>query len=199
MSVISPVIDHIDGESRRIYLKLGVTSYHPVDDIYKEVRYMRRINDALKNFDVFVTAGGNVKKLADGSKRTSRYAIFQNCKVVPQDVSHDLAVTGEQLYTNIVDGEPIGSGSLCIDKTMLSAGVDVNIDYAPPDTEVIVMITGSGLSQEQDNKLTRLYKDTTNRRKHDKVNNTITVYDDDKITPLQVFNTDLELSEIDPL
>lgn len=148
MSVLVPVIDHIDGEARRIYLKVGVTSYHPVDDIYKEVRNMRASDTELQKYYNFVSAGGNVKKLADGSRRTERYAIFHDTKVVPWDANHDLAVLGEQLYSDTVDGGPIASGSACIDKTLLSTGVDVNVDYAPAKAEVIVVSTGSAVTAQ---------------------------------------------------
>lgn len=148
MSLAVPVIDYIDGPTRRIYLKVGVVNYHPVDDIYKEVRNLRALDENLQKFDNFVIGGGNIKKNSDGSRRTSRYAVFQNCKVVPSNNSHDLAVTGEQLFTDVVGEEPTGSGAACIDKTLLSIGVSVNIDYTPPDTEVQVVSTGSAVTEQ---------------------------------------------------
>lgn len=145
MSVASPVIDYIDAtvSPRLIYLLAGVREYHPVEDIYLEVRNLRRTDETLRGFDQFVSGGGNVKKLLDGSKRTPRYAIFNDCKVVPDIlVSHDLVVTGEQLYAPVLGAEPIGTGAACIDKTPLPVGVDVNVDYAPAEAEVIVVTTG---------------------------------------------------------
>lgn len=140
MSVQNPVIASIDPVARLIYLAPGVRSYHPVDDIYKEVRTLRRLDESLRPYDMFVSAGGNVKKLADGSLRTPRYAIFNNCKVVPDvTASHDLTITGEQLFAPGFGAEPTGTGPAAIDKTPLPNGIDVNVDYRPSEAEVIIV------------------------------------------------------------
>ena len=160
MSVASPVIDRIDPDvnPRLIYLKAGVRSFHPVDDIYKEVRNLRRIDHTLRGYDPFVSAGGNVKKLADGSKRTPRYAVMINSKIVPDDISHDLVITGEQLFAPSVGSEPTGTGAAAIDKGPLSVGVGVNVDYAPPNAEVIIVASGSGLSTAEKAQLFKLWQ-----------------------------------------
>ena len=161
MSVANPVIDYIDPDAspRLIYLKAGVREYHPVTDIYAEVRDLRRNDETLRPYDIFVSAGGNVKKLADGSKRTPRYAIFNNTKVVPDITeSHDLTVTGEQLFAPALGSEPIGTGAAAVDKTPLPVGIDVNVDYAPAEAEVIEVQVGSGLTIEQASQIVDLWR-----------------------------------------
>lgn len=125
-----PVIDYLDTANKLIYLAVGVRSYHPVTDIYHEVRELRRTNDALRWFQVPVTAAGNVPK--GGGKATPRYALFHHgWRVVPEDTSHILEITGEQLTA---EG---GAGPECMDLTPLSATSKVIIQYEPPAAEVI--------------------------------------------------------------
>jgi len=140
MSVAVPVIDYIDPEARRIYLLDGVTEYHPLDDIYAEVRNLRRTDESLRKYFVFTQGGGNIPKNVEGTLRTPRYAIFKNCKVV---VSEDTYVTGEQLYAD-ADGNMIGKGPDCIDHALSPS--DAYVDYEPPGSEVIV--SGSGVTEQ---------------------------------------------------
>lgn len=143
MSVAIPVIDYIDPINRKIYLLPGVTEYSPVDDIYKEVRNLRRTDESLRQYPNFVSAGGNLPKNLAGTSRTPRFAIFNNTQVV---VSGDTFVTGEQLFANAA-GELVGSGRDIIDRTLSPA--DAYVDYAPPEAEVIVVSGGSALTPEE--------------------------------------------------
>ena len=147
MSVAVPVIDYIDPVNRKIYLLAGVSTYHPVDDIYKEVRNLRRTDETLRSYPVFVSAGGNLPKNLAGTSRTPRFAIFNNTQVV---LTGDTFVSGEQLFRNAA-GDLVGSGKDCIDRVLSPA--DAYGDYAPPEAEVIIVSTGSGLSTEQDTML----------------------------------------------
>lgn len=132
MSVENPVIDYLDTTNKRIYLRSGVREYHPVTDIYSEIRNLRRVDESLRRFDIMVTSAGNIAK--GGGKFTPRYAIFHaGWKVVPEDVSHELIVSGEQITD---DGE---SGSSVIDFEILSPGVNVVVTYEPPAAELIVI------------------------------------------------------------
>ena len=141
MSVASPVINNIDHTTKRIYLKVGIVAYHPIDDIYHEVRNLRRTVESERKYDVPVQAGGRVPK--GGGKFTPRYAIFNNgYKIIPQDADHTLAVTGEQLTD---DGQ---AGTTIVDLTPLSAGVKVKVDYTPSEAEVIEVSTGSGVTAQ---------------------------------------------------
>jgi hypothetical protein len=132
-----PVIDYLEHSTKRIYLAVGVRTYHPVEDIYQEVRALRRTDEALRWFPVPVTAAGNVPK---GSGRfTPRYSVFRNgWRVVPEDVSHVLNVTGEQLT------DTGGAGPDCLDLAPLSATSKVIVQYEPPAAEVIEVSTGGG-------------------------------------------------------
>lgn len=130
MSVLNPVIDHLDLSTKHIYLAAGVREYHPVTDIYCEIRNLRRTNESYRIFDTPVTAFGGVPK--GGGKYTSRYAQFNHgWKIVPEDISHDLLVTGEQITD---DGQ---SGKACVDLTVLSPGINIFIQYEPPASELV--------------------------------------------------------------
>jgi hypothetical protein len=180
MSVSVPVIDYIDTSTRRIYLLAGVTEYHPLDDIYKEVRNLRRTDESLRGFFTYVQGGGNIPKNVSGTLRTPRYAIFKNCKVV---VSGDTYVTGEQLYAD-ADGNMIGKGPDCVDHVL--SPTDAYLDYEPPGSEVIV--GAGGLTSEQEAKLsaaategTLVRKILVNRQEFQPDGDLVT-YDDDDAT-----------------
>jgi hypothetical protein len=131
------VIDHLDTATKRIYLAVGVRAYHPVDDIYEEIRTLRRTNEALRWFKVPVTAAGRVSK--GGGRFTPRYAVFrEGWRVVPEDTSHTLFISGEQLTA---EG---GAGPDCMDLSLLSASSKVFVQYEPPAAEVIEVATGAG-------------------------------------------------------
>ena len=57
---------------------------------------------------------------------------------------------------------------------------------------------GSGLDAAQDAALTKIEQSIYNKRKWDKTGNTVTIYDTDNTTPLYIFDTDADLSEITP-
>lgn len=193
MSVSSPVIDYIDTATRRIYLLAGITEYHPVTDIYHEVRNLRRTNESLRPYDIFVTAEGSVPKNVAGTKRTPRYAVFNNCKVV---LSGDTVISGEQLYADAT-GAKVGSGKDCIDKVLSPA--DAYADYEPSEAEFTLIATGSGLSVDQDAKLTDIYEDNNNKRERNPTTGVITHYEANGTTVRKQFNSNSDLSEIDPI
>ena len=130
MSVADPVIDYLDPLLKRIFLKPGIREYHPVTDIYTEIRHLRRTDESLRPYDMPVFAFGNIPK--GGGKFTPRYAQFNHgWKVVPEDVSHTLFVNGEQITD---DGQ---SGPAAIDTDILSPGTSVIIQYEPPAAEIV--------------------------------------------------------------
>lgn len=202
--VITDKIDYLDLSTKRIHLKSGTLEYHPVDDIYKEIRYIRSQDESLRVMDMPVEATGNLPK--GGGKFTPRLAIFKyGWKIVPADESHTLKVTGEQI-------SDIGeAGSQIMDLNALSPGTKVSIEYAPPEAEIIT-INGGSVVTEQD-KLdiaaavrteisTELASISTieakvaiatailqNKTVTDPVTGTMTVFADDNVTPL--FSTQL--------
>lgn len=128
MSVLDPVIDHLDPATKRIYLKTGAREYHPIDDLYHEVRYLRRTDETLQKYLNPVTGGGAVPK--GSGKYTPRYAILQHgWRVIPEDVNHTLSITGEQLT------DEGGSGPDCMDTTGLTASIIIM--YEPPAAEIV--------------------------------------------------------------
>ena len=148
-----PLIDHIDGPNRRIYLAADSASQdvQPMD-IYKEMRTLRRTDETLRRYDLFLSAFGNVPKAT--GKATERY-VRQNTgtRFVPYDADHTLTIIG----TVITDAGQEGVD--CFDRSLLTPGVLVDIDYQPPQVEVLTVSTGSGLDATQDAHLMSLSTD----------------------------------------
>ena len=125
------LIDYIDPIARRIHLSIDTmnTAWHPVD-LYREVRALRRTDETLRQYDNFMEGAGNIDK--GGGKATERYfTLLDGTRIVPYDSSHILDITGT-LITD--DGF---EGAFCFDKSSLSVGVSVDIQYAPKQVEVI--------------------------------------------------------------
>lgn len=140
MSVASPVIDYIDPVTRRIYLLPSVRSFHPLDDIYAEVRNLRRLDEDLRNWNSFVSGGGNIDK--GGGKFTPRYLILlEGTKIVPANVSHTLTITGEFFTDNPADPDQL-------DMTLVNT-VQILANYQPAEAEVIQVGGGSALTVEE--------------------------------------------------
>lgn len=137
------LINYIDGTTspRRIYLDASTvgTSFHPID-LYKEMRVLRRTNTALRQYDLFMEAFGNVSK--GGGKFTERYVRLNNCVIVPFDTDHTITVTG-----TIISDAGL-EGILVFDTALLSPSTAVSINYVPPQVEVIQVNTGSGVSAQ---------------------------------------------------
>ena len=176
MSVETPVIDYIDPDARRIYLLAGVTEYHPIDDIYAEVRYLRTADESLRKYLMYIHAGGNIPKNVSGTLRTPRYAVFLNCKIV---VSGDTYVTGEQLYAD-ENGDVVGKGPACVDHALSPA--DAYLDYEPPGSEVIIPVTEDTLGPEIEIIKKMVFNDAVVE------NNILTIYEEDGETPWKTFD-----------
>jgi hypothetical protein len=110
-----------------------------MDDIYYEMRNLRRTDESLRGWYSFVEGGGNVQKTS--TTFTPRYLTFLTdprpitTKIVPAgnpsvaDVDHTLVVKGE----GITD---LGTaGATCFDKSTLNVSVD--IEFEPPGAEII--------------------------------------------------------------
>ena len=141
------LIDHIDGINRDIYLGIDTVgaSVHPID-IYKEYRTLRRTDETLRVFAPLLQAKGNDPK--GNSKATERYVVLlEGTRIIPYDVSHTLTVTG----VIITDDEQ--EGIACFDRGPLSPTTIVDINYVPPQVEIITVSSGSGLSVDEHNKL----------------------------------------------
>lgn len=134
------IIDNIDGPNRRIYLSADTknSSVHPID-IYKEMRTFRQTDENLRKYDVFLSAFGNVPK--GSGKATERY-IRENdgTRIVPYDSDGYLTITG----TIITDDG--NEGINCFDRISLVNQVDIN--YVPPQVEIIKIIQGSAVTEQ---------------------------------------------------
>lgn len=146
------LIDHIDGDTspRKIYLDASTVGQeiHPID-LYKEMRELRRTNESLRNYDIFMSAFGNVSK--GGGKFTERYVRLNNARIVPFDTDQTITITGT-IITD--DGK---EGVLCFDTSPLSVGTSVNINYVPPQVEVIKIATGSALTVDESTQLKEIW------------------------------------------
>lgn len=133
-----PVIDHIDGAARRIYLHADTVGVdlHPMD-VYQEMRALRQNDESLRKFDVFLKAYGHVEK--GGGKFTERYVVeVGGTRIVPFDTDQVLNVVG----TIITDDGQEGVG--CFDRSLLTQTTQVDINYVPPQVEIIEVATGAG-------------------------------------------------------
>jgi len=133
MSVAVPVVGSWDGEARRIYLLQGVTSFHWIDDVYKEYRYWRRTDEASRKWAALLVAAGNNPK--GGGKFTPRYiTLLDGARVVPYDENILIAVSGEAITDNAdIDPDPF-------DTTTRTQPLKLYI--TPPAAEVIVVEVG---------------------------------------------------------
>lgn len=136
MSVSNPVINYIDGPTRRIYLLDGVSSFHPVDDIYTEVRYRRRTIENLRKFDMFCAAGGRVQRI--GNSYTPRYLrLLKGTKIVAGAGVDTISITGD-IFTDDENDTAI------FDNTLLAPGRKIFYNFTPPEAELLVLEVDSG-------------------------------------------------------
>lgn len=188
------VIDYIDGAARRIYLHPDTVGkeVHPMD-IYKEVRTLRKTDESLRKYNMFLRGFGKVPK--GGGKFTERYVrCEEGTRIVPYDVTHQITITGT-IITD--DGQ---EGVACFDKSSLTITTSVDISYIPPQVEVITVNTGSGLDTLQQNTLTSIYLALLGDRAQDILSGEIVVYEEDGVTPrhtLQAYKDDTESSLAD--
>lgn len=133
------MIDHIDPINRLVYLDASTVNSEilPID-IYREMRAIRAADESLRPYDVFMTMKGGEWKTPDGSKRTERYLVLLNgTRIVPYDTSHTITVKGTIITDDGLEGID------AFDLSPLSTITSVNINYVPPQVEVIVINNGS--------------------------------------------------------
>ncbi len=172
------LIAGIDPDLRDIHLSSNTmnTELNPID-VYKEMRIARRLNESLRPYDVFLSAFGNAPK--GGGKFTERYVVQNSgTRIIPYDATHQLSITGT-IITD--DGQ---EGTSCFDRGPLDPATVVDINYVPPQVEVIVVAGGSGLDADQDLKLTEIHSGSM-RMVH--IDTTLIAYGDG--SPTAPFNT----------
>lgn len=137
-----PLVASTDYPNKRIYLgidSVGV-DVNPID-IYKECRAERRLDTAKRQFRQMITAFGNEPA---GPSNTPRFTNLQNgVRIVPYNGSHTLSIVGALINTS----EGLAGPDL-FDRSALGVGVEVDIDYQPPQVEIITINTGGGATVE---------------------------------------------------
>jgi hypothetical protein len=132
------LIASIDGPNRRIYLSIDTVDadVHPMD-VYKEMRTLRKDDEDLRKYDLFLSGEGKIPKIP--GKFTERFVVCNSgTRIVPYDSSGIIKITGVIISDDGVEGRD------CFDRTSLTPGVEVDIDYQPPQVEVIEIVTGGG-------------------------------------------------------
>lgn len=153
MSVPLPIIDFIDPVNRRIYLNSianrpvskienGVLVWNPIDDIYTEVRNLRRTDESLRPFDMFCSALELIDK--GGGNTTGRGLILLGgTRIIPFDEDQNQKITGELLSDEGI------SGTALLDTTLLSGSTKIKLSYEPPPaTEVVTITLGSAVTAQ---------------------------------------------------
>jgi len=134
--------------TKRIYLgidSVGV-DVQPID-IYTEHRARRRLNaSGQRKFRPMVRSFGNQQ--IGPTKFTPRFVnLAAGVRIVPYDTTHNLLIRGALISTaDSLEGRDL------FDRSSLVASVD--IDYQPPQVEIITVSTGSGLDAGQAAQLT---------------------------------------------
>ena len=100
MSVLNPIISSINGLTRRIYLKAGVSDYFPIEDLYHEYRRIRSLDtNSIRKYEPLIKAEGNVPK--GGGAFTPRYVVLlDGTKIVPFNESLQINQLGDMITDN---------------------------------------------------------------------------------------------------
>ena len=147
-----PLVAAVDYPNKLIFLgadSVGVEVL-PID-IYKEMRERRRLDqDDDRSFFPMVTAFGNED--IGGGVSTPRYTnLADGVRIVPFDVDHSLLIRGNLIST----AEGLAGRDL-FDRSTLTSEVD--IDYQPPQVEIITVATGGALTALQEAQLAELWQ-----------------------------------------
>lgn len=188
------LISHIDGEARLVYLDAGaalggVITFHPVDDLFREYRTLRRTDEGVRRYRSFMEAVGNAPK--GGGKFTPRYLLLLGgTKLVIPDGVSEINIVGELLTDD---------QTTPFDTALVTGPVVLN--YTPPTAEVIQVSTSGneyslneiagavwahGQAATLDARMALVTKILRNKTVTNPSNGTMTVYDDDGTTPLLV-------------
>jgi len=128
MSVAIPVIDYINGETRRVYLLEGVDTFHWIEDIYREYIDRRANDEPLQKWFPLMKASGNNPK--GGGKFTPRFVtLIDGCRVIPFDENILITATGEAITDNAdVDPDPFDTSTRTL---------PLKIYITPPAAELV--------------------------------------------------------------
>ena len=138
-----PVVASWDGANRRINLAQGVTTFHPIEDIYREYRTWRRTTEAARKWEPFMEAVGNEPK--GGGKATPRFLRLLDdgdigqCKIVPYNEAITIDVTGELLTDDLSDPFDYSGQT-----------TPTVVRYAPADAEIVYVEVPSPIQDNLD-------------------------------------------------
>ena len=131
------LVSSVDYDTKRIYLH-SATMDSDLDTlgVYREVRALRRTNEAHRKYKPMLVAGGNIPKIS-GVTYTPAYArLLYGCRIVPYNSSHKLRLVRDTFTDDGVAGRD------CFDRAGLSASVSVDIDIDIQEVEIRLVTVG---------------------------------------------------------
>ena len=192
-----------DGRQRLAYVNSGVTSLDVKTDLYSDWKEWARLHENLRFFPAIRTIGGdattggqtagdiyfmqnNWRLVIDLATTQITGALFSDDFDSPLATS-DLDIAFQSVVSSLVVGVPVPV--VTGDLSVTDAKIDVlTIDVADLTVDV------SAASAD----VTELHEASYNRRVHDSGANTITIYESDGVTAKKVFDTNADLSDINP-
>lgn len=126
----------VDYPNKRIYLSIDTVGV-PLDtmDVYRDVRELRRTNEAHREFKPIIIAGGNIQKTAT-TFTLPFVQLLYGTHIVPYNTAQSLLVVRDTFSD---DGRV---GVECFDRSSVTANVD--IDYQVDLVEVREVDVGGG-------------------------------------------------------
>lgn len=121
----------VDYPAKRIYLSAATVGV-PLDllNVYRDVRALRAVTPAHRNFQPLIVAGGNVQKTA--TTYTQPYVqLLRGCYIVPYNAAQTLVVVRE------VFGDDGRYGVGCFDRSGLAHIVDIDIQVSPVEVRTV--------------------------------------------------------------
>jgi len=120
--------------TRRIYLSIDTVGV-PLDtmEVYRDVRELRRTNEAHQAYRPIIVGGGNVQKTATTFTQSYVQLLF-GAAIVPYNVSQSLVIIRDTFSD---DGR---AGVECFDRSSTSAEID--LDYQINPVEIREVSTG---------------------------------------------------------
>lgn len=125
----------VDYVTKRIYLDAS-TAVGDLDtlDVYREVRALRRTNEAHRKYKPMIVGGGMIQKTA--TTFTAPYVqLLDGCRLVPYNASHKIRLIRDTFTDDNMSGRD------CFDRGPLGLTVEVDIDVQVDKVEVRTVAT----------------------------------------------------------
>lgn len=183
-----------DGPNKLIIIDFGVTSFTAAE-VYSDWKEWLKLSDNAKFDEAFVSTGR--EQTGPSTFSTPYIFLLNGWKVRPHEANHTLTVDGN-LFVEGGVGSPfvptLGTFQVLIDPINRSDLPIVEVDSGAATSQqdlrdALLLAPSNGATVEDgsiDAILDRLRKYEDNRWKIE--NNQLTIYDDDGVTPYQVFN-----------